>query len=89
VADPVVVGSGLSTGGAVVCDPLGEADPVGATEPLGVADGLTDGDRDGDGVRDGLGAVRVGLGDQVGVELGWTLCWPVLADSDTGIGRTR
>jgi hypothetical protein len=65
----VVVGSGLSTGGAVVCDSPGEADPVGATEPLGVADGLADGDRDGDGVRDGLGPVRVGLGDEAGVEL--------------------
>ena len=79
----MVAGSGLPVGGAVVCD------PVGATEPLGVADGLTDGDRDGDGVRDGLGAVRVGLGDQVGVGLGWAFDGLVSAFSDTGIGRTR
>jgi hypothetical protein len=89
VGDPVVVGSGLSTGGAVVCDALGEADPVGVTEPLGVADGLTDGDRDGEGVRDGLGTVRVGLSGEVGEELGWTPDWPVLADSDAGTGRNR
>ena len=63
----MVVGSGLSTGGAVVGDPLGTGEPVGVPEPLGVTDGLTDGDRDGD--RDGLGPVRVGLGDAVGVEL--------------------
>ena len=89
MGDPVVVGSGLSPGGAVVCDAPGEADPVGATEPLGVADGLTDGDRDGEGVRDGLGTDRVGLGDQVGDELGWTLDWPVPADTDAGTGRNR
>ena len=63
--DPVVVGSGLSTGGAVVGDWLGTGEPVGVPEPLGVTDGLTDGDRDGD--RDGLGLVCVGLGDAVGV----------------------
>jgi hypothetical protein len=91
VGEPVVVGSGLSTGGVVLCDPLGAGDAVGATEPLGVADGLTDGDRDGD--RDGLGDVSAGLGDEVADELGWVLgrvlAWPVAADSDFGIGRTR
>ena len=65
----MVVGSGLSTGGAVVGDPLGEGEVVGVPEPLGVTDGVTDGDREGDGDRDGLGAVRVGLGDAVGVGL--------------------
>jgi hypothetical protein len=59
------------------------------TEPLGGADGLTDGERDGEGDRDGVGTDRVGVGDEVGVELCWTPDWPVLADSDTGIGRTR
>ena len=83
----MVVGCGLSTGGAVVCDPPGEADPVGATEPLGVADGLTDGDRDGDG--DGLGDVSVGLGDEVGDDFEWVFGCPVSAFSDAGIGRTR
>ena len=63
----MVVGSGLSTGGAVADDPLGEGEVVGVPEPLGVTDGVTDGDRDGD--RDGLGAVRVGLGDAVGAVL--------------------
>jgi len=65
----VVVGSGSSTGGALVGDPLGPGEPVGVPEPLGVADGLTDGDRDGDRDRDGLGDVRVGLGDAVGAVL--------------------
>jgi len=67
----VVVGSGLSTGGAVACDPLGEGEVVGVPEPLGVTDGVADGDRDGDGDgdRDGLGDVRVGLADAVGVAL--------------------
>jgi hypothetical protein len=87
VGDPVVFGSGLSTDGTLDGDALDVGDASGVAEALGVADGLPDGDRDG--VRDGLGPVRVGLGDQVGVELGWTLGWPVLADSDTGIGRTR
>ena len=59
----MVVGGGLSTGGAVACDPLGEGEVAGVPEPLGVTDGLTDGDRDG------LGDVRVGLGDAVGVAL--------------------
>ncbi len=84
MGDPVVVGSG-----AVVCDPPGEADPVGVTEPLGVADGLTDGDRDGDGDSDGLGPVCVGLGDQVGVGLGWVFDGPVSALFDADTGRTR
>jgi len=67
----VVVGSGLSTGGAVACDPLAEGEVVGVPEPLGVTDGVADGDRDrdGDGDGDGLGDVRGGLGDAVGVAL--------------------
>jgi hypothetical protein len=65
----VVVGSGLSTGGAVACDPLGEGEVVGVPEPLGVTDGVADGDRDGEGDRDGLGDVGGGLGDAVGVGL--------------------
>jgi hypothetical protein len=83
VGEPVVVGSGLRTGG-VVLDPLGVGD---VTEPLGVADGLADGDRDG--VRDGLGDVDGGLGDEVADELGWVFAWPVAADCDVDIGRTR
>jgi hypothetical protein len=83
VGEPVVVGSGLRTGGVVFCEPLGVGDAAGVTEPLGVADGLTDGDRDGD--RDGLGDVGGGLGDEVADEL----AWPVAADCDFGIGRTR
>ena len=63
----MVVGSGLTTGGAVACDPLGEGEVVGVPEPLGVTDGVADGDRDGD--RDGLGLVCGGLDDAVGVEL--------------------
>jgi hypothetical protein len=85
----VVVGSGLRTGGVVLCDPLGVGDAVGVTEPLGVADGLADGDRDGDGVRDGLGDGGGGLGDEVADELGWVFAWPVAADCDSDIGRTR
>ena len=65
----MVVGSGLSTGGAVACDPLGEGEVVGVPEPLGVTDGVADGDRDGDGDRVGLGLVCAGLGDAVGVGL--------------------
>jgi hypothetical protein len=65
----VVVGGGLSTGGAVACDPLGEGEVVGVPEPLGVTDGVADGDRDGEGDRDGLGDVRAGLGDAVDVGL--------------------
>lgn len=76
---------GLSTGGAVACDPLGEGELVGVPEPLGVTDGLTDGDRDGDG----LGDVSAGLGDAVGDELDWESGLPVAADSDADIGRTR
>ena len=85
----MVVGSGLSTGGAVVWESLGTGDAVGVTGRLDVADGLTDGDRDGDGDRVGVGAVRVGLGVQVGVETGWTVDGPVSAFSDVGTGRTR
>ena len=65
----MVVGSGLSIGGAVVCDPPGEGEVVGVPVPLGVTDGVADGDRDGEGDRDGLGDVRVGLGDAAGVGL--------------------
>jgi hypothetical protein len=83
VGDPVVVGSGLSTGGAVVCDPLGPGEVAGVPEPLGVTDGLTDGDRDG------LGDVSAGLGDAVGDELDWESGLPVAADCDADIGRTR
>jgi hypothetical protein len=88
VGEPLVAGSGLSTGGAVAGDPLGAGEPPGAPEPLGVTDGLADrdGDRDGEGDRDGLGPDRVGLGVTAGVEVG-TAGWTTLAG--TGIGRTR
>jgi hypothetical protein len=88
VGDPVVAGSGLSTGGAVVCEALGAEEAAGAPEPLGVTDGLADrdGERDGEGDRDGLGTDRVGLGVTAGVELG-TAGETTLAG--TGIGRTR
>jgi hypothetical protein len=82
-----VVGSGLSTVGPVVSDPLGTADAVGTTEPLGVADGLTDGERDGEGDRVGVGRDRVGVGVTVGVWVGVTAGCTVAAG--TGIGRTR
>ena len=85
MGDPVVVGSGLTTGGAVVCDSLGTGEVVGVPEPLGVIDGLADGDRDGD--RDGLGPVRMGLGVTAGVELGGTAGCTDAAG--TGNGRTR
>jgi hypothetical protein len=84
-----VVGSGLSTVGPVVSDPLGTADADGTTEPLGVADGLTDGERDGEGDRVGVGRDRVGVGVTVGVELGVTAGWTVAAGTGTGTGRTR
>ena len=87
MADPVVVGSGLTTGGAVLGDPLGPGEEVGVPEPLGVADGLTDGVRDGD--LDGLGDVSVGLGDGVGVEVGYAVDGPVSARSGPGPGRNR
>jgi hypothetical protein len=84
VGDPVVVGSGLSTGGVVVRASLGAGETVGEPEPLGVLDGLTE--CDGEGDRDGLGRDRVGVGVTVGVELG-TAGRTALAG--TGIGRTR
>jgi hypothetical protein len=80
-----VVGSGLSTGGTVVSDPLGPGAAVGGAEPLRAADGLTDGERDGEGDRDGVGTDRVGLGVPVGVELGVTAGCTDAA----GTGRTR
>jgi hypothetical protein len=88
VGDPVVVGSGLRTGGTVVRASLGAGDAPGEPEPLAVADGLTDGDgdRDGEGDRDGLGRDRVGLGVTAGVELGIAGC---TVAAGTGIGRTR
>jgi hypothetical protein len=78
-----VGGSGLSTVGEVVSDPLGAGDAVGVAEPLGVADGLTD--REGD--RDGVGTDRVGLGVTVGVELG--VAAGCTDAAGTGTGRTR
>jgi hypothetical protein len=81
----VAVGSGLSTVGPVVSDPLGSGDTVGVAK-LGVADGLTDGERVGEGDRDGVGTDRVGVGATVGVEVGVTACWTA---AGTGIGRTR
>jgi len=83
VGDPVVVGSGLTVGGAVVCDPLGTGEVAGVPEPLGVIDGLADGDRDG------LGDVGTGLGDAVGDELDWEFDLPMSAFSDAVTGRTR
>lgn len=82
-----MVGSGLSTVGPVVTDPLGTGDAVGVAEPLGLADGMTDGDRDGEGDadREGLGTDRVGLE----FEFCWTLDWPVSADCCGCGGRTR
>ena len=84
-----MVGSGLSTGGAVVGDSLGAGEVAGVPEPLGVADGLTVADRVGDGDRDGLGDVSAGLGDEVADELEWVLAGPVAAFSDGGTGRNR
>lgn len=86
-----MVGSGLSTVGPVVTDPLGTGDAVGVAELLGLADGMTDGDRDGEGDREG-DADREGLGtDRVGLEFEfcWTLDWPVSADCCGCGGRTR
>jgi hypothetical protein len=82
-----VVGSGLSTVGPVVSDPLGTEDAGAVTERLGVANGLTDGERVGEGDRDGVGTDRVGLGVTVGVELGVAAGCTVAAG--TGTGRTR
>ena len=67
----MVVGSGLSTGGAVVGESLGAGEVVEVPEPLGVTDGVADRDRDGDGDRDGLGLVCVGLDGAVAVALCW------------------
>jgi hypothetical protein len=81
-----VVGSGLSTVGPVVSDPLGTADAGAVTEPLGVADGLTDRERVGEGDRVGVGVDCVGVGVTVGavdVAAGCTCA------AGTGIGRTR
>jgi hypothetical protein len=78
-----VDGSGLSTVGAAVSDPLGTGEAVGAAEPLGVTDGLTDGERDGEGDRDGVGTDRVGLGVAVGVGLAFG------CTDAAGTGRTR
>src|SRR3954468_2932781 len=90
-AADLVVGSGLSSVGPVVTDPLGTGDAVGVAELLGLADGMTDGDRDGEGDREG-DADREGLGtDRVGPasELCCTLDWPVSADCCGCGGRTR
>ena len=85
----MVVGSGLTTGGAVACDPLGEGEVVGVPEPLGVTDGVADGDREGDGDRDGLGLVGVGLGGAAGVGLCWVFDWLISAFCGADTGRIR
>jgi hypothetical protein len=82
-----VVGSGLSSVGPVVTDPLGTGDAVGVAELLGLADGMTDGDRDGEGDRDGVGVDRVRVGVAVGVEL-WVTAGCTDAAGTCG-GRTR
>jgi hypothetical protein len=87
VDDDPVLGSGLSTVGPVVSDPLGAGEAGAVTEPLGVAVGLTDGERVGEGDRVGVGRDRVGVGVTVGVWVGDTAGCTVAAG--TGIGRTR
>jgi hypothetical protein len=82
-----VVGSGLSTVGPLVSDPLGTGDAGAVTEPLGVTDGLTDGERVGEGDRVGVGRDRVGVGVTVGVTAEVAPCCTCAAG--TGIGRTR
>jgi hypothetical protein len=82
----VAVGSGLSTVGPVVSDPLGTGDTAGVAK-LGVADGLTDGERVGEGDRVGVGTDRVGVGVTVGVEV-WVAAGCTCA-AGTGTGRTR
>jgi hypothetical protein len=90
VGEPVV-GSGLCTGGVLLCDAPGVREVAGVTEPVGVAEGRADRDRDGEdeGVRDGFGEVVVGWGHAVGVEVGWTFDWPALADCGGGTGGSR
>jgi hypothetical protein len=85
----VAVGSGLSTVGPLVSDPLGTGDAGAVTEPLGVADGLTDGERVGEGDRVGVGRDRVGVGVTLGDGLAGAVDCPVEAAAGTGIGRTR